>query len=182
MLSNLFGTDSFMEMLGTPTFWYTIVLLIGIVALLIACIRYWKQGGKWVIVGIFCLGYSALTIYSGININAYYSAKGGIRGAITGIFQTNEIEYVNTAEYKISNTELIQVGDSDTYSATIIMDEVFALDKDVDYMVYVNEMPCTYVENARDYVLADYKYTFYGENFNVILTYTLSFRFAFYTN
>ena len=30
MLSNLFGTDSFMEMLGTPAFWYTIVILIGI--------------------------------------------------------------------------------------------------------------------------------------------------------
>ena len=182
MFSKLFGTDSFMELLGTPSFWYTMVILVGIIILLVASIKHWSKGGKWILLGLFGVIYTGLTIWSGININQYYSASGGIYGAITGIFDTNEVEVVSSMEFKLSNIELTQVGDSDTYSANIVMNDVFALDKDVEYMVFVNDMPCTFVQNASDYVLADYRYAFYNDNFEIILDDTLNFRFAFYTN
>lgn len=182
MISNLFGANNFAELLGTPSFWYTMVILIGLVVLLVVCIKNWNKGGKFVLLGLFAIVYTGLTIFSGLNINEYYTASGGIYGAITGIFDTNEVEVVDSMEFKLTNMELTQVGDSDTYSATILVDDVFELDKDTKYMVYVNDMPCTYVENSSDYVLSNYKYTFYDDNFNVILTDTLNFRFAFYTN
>lgn len=182
MFSKLFGTDNFLELLGTPSFWYTLVILIGVIVIFVSCIKYWNKGGKWIVLGLFCVVYTGLTIFSGININAYYSAKGGIYGAITGIFDTNEVEVVSSMEFKLRNMELTQVGESDIYSANIVMNEVFALDKDVEYMVFVNNMPCTFVQNASDYVLADYRYAFYDDNFEVLLEDTLNFRFAFYTN
>lgn len=182
MFSKLTGTDSFLEMIGTPKFWYTVILLVGAVCLLVACIRYWNNGGKYGILSIFAVVFIGLTVYSGININAYYTARGGIIGTIAGIFKTNTVEYTDMAEYKISNVELLQVNNTDTYSATITMEDVFLLENNAKFMVYVNDSPCTYVENSRDYVLADYKYTFYDEEFNPLLTDILRFRFAFYTN
>lgn len=182
MLSWLFGTTDFMTMISTPRFWYTIAILIGLVVLLINCIKHWGNGGGYALLGIFTIGFISLTCFSLVNLNVYYEEKGGIHGAINGIFDTNQIEVVEEMKFKFTYTELVQQGETDKYSATITMPEVFNLEKDLSYMVYVNDMPCYFVENASDYVKANYGYVFYDENENLLMKDTLNFSFAFYTN
>lgn len=182
MISKLFGTDNIMNMLATPSFWYTILIIVGIIVLLYVGIRYWHEGGKYAIIGIFTIGFIVLTGYSAVNLNAYYSARGGIHGVISGIFDTNNVEVVETMNFELKNIELTQVGDTDTYSARINVSEVFNLENKCDYMVYVNDMPCYLVENASDYVKAEYKYSFLDNDFKELELDSLYFNFAFYTN
>ena len=181
MIARLFGTTKFLDMLGMPRFWFTLAIIIGVIVALVFCIKYFKKGGKFVLLTIFILGMIAISTYSGIQLNYYYNARGGIYGAITGIFKPNEVNVVENLSYEFKNVELTQDHDN-IYSANIIIGDVMKLDKDVNYGVYVNDTPCDYVENASNYVLAKYTYKFYDNDLREILEDTLTFRFAFYTD
>ncbi len=180
MIAKLFGTDSFLTMLGMPKFWFIMAIIVGLIVALVYCIKYFKSGGKYVLLILFTVAMIALTTYSGVQLYYYYNAHGGIYGALTGIFNPNEV-VVNELNYEFKNIELKEDGDN-IYSADIIINEVMQLDKDTVYGVYVNNMPCDYVENAQDYVMADYTYKFYDRQMYEIIEDTLSIKFAFYTN
>jgi len=181
MFSQLLSIRDFFSMLANPTFWFILVAGIGLILVILASIKNFRVG-KYVLITIFTIGVVALTTFSGIQLNYYYNTSGGIYGAITGIFKTNEVTIVDNIAYEFTNTELVQVGDTDTYSASIIINEVMELENNIEYDVFVNDVPCDYVQNSTDYVLANYIYCFYDEEFNVLCEDTLTFRFAFYTN
>lgn len=180
-MTEIFGTDKMTDLIAKPVFW---IMIIGVIALLVVIVFSIKHpaGGKYVLFTILGVAILGVTAYSGIQLNYYYSASGGIYGAITGIFETNEIEVISKASYRIKNTELTQVYETNTYSATISFSEVFELSKDYKYMIYVNDMPCNDVHNASDYITGKYTYTFYDEEMKALHTDTLTIKFAFYEN
>lgn len=181
MLNMILGIGNFFDLLADPSFWIMVIGAIGLVFVIIACIKH-PTGGKYVLLTIFSVAMLGVTAYSGIQLNYYYSASGGIYGAISGIFDTNEVEKISKASYLIKNTELTQVYETDTYSATISFSDVFELSKDSKYMIYVNDMPCNNVHSASDYITGEYTYTFYNEFMQELHTDTLTIRFAFYSN
>ena len=179
MISKLFGTDKFLDLLGTPTFWYTVIILVGVIAFLLACLKNPKVG-KWVLLAIFIVAWIAVTAYSGIQLNYYYNATGGIYGTITGIFDTNKVEIEDNLVFNFDNIELTESSNGD-YIASIIINEILSVGSD-KVGVYVNEMPCTYVDNNSDYVVAKYTYSFLDNDMSILCTDTLTMYFAFYEN
>ena len=158
-----------------------IYVVLGIVLLLIIlaiCVK--SPQGKWFFGTICMVIMIAGTCYCGIQLNYYYTASGGIFGKLSGIFETNVVE-VENASFSFINIELTQTKD-ESYSAVITSSDVLQLENGIVYGVKVNGEPCVNVENARDYVTAEYTYSFYNERFEVLCTDTLYFRFAFYTN
>lgn len=126
---------------------------------------------------------TGLTVYSIINLDYYYSVKGGLFGYISGIFETNKVA-VDNLEFSIKNIEMLKVEeDSDTYIAKVYTSESIAkLTVGEEYIVYVNGVPCNNYEYASDYVLAKYTYSFCNEYFDEILRDTLDIRFFFDTS
>lgn len=181
MLSWLTGTDKFVDMLSNPTFWYTIVAIIGVIVVIIACFKFPKMG-KYIIFSLLGTVLLIMTAYSLVQLEKYYSAKGGTYGQLKGFFETNKAEELDTNKLSITNIELLQ-NDTDTnvYSASLQITDVYILENDSEYLILINSVPCTSSENQSDYVKAEYTYTFYNKNKEEILTDTLDITFAFYS-
>ena len=163
------------------TSWFYDLLAVGFIAFIIWLVLKYKQARAPIVFCIILL-LIGFTAYACIELNYYYTAEGGIFGKITGIFQTNTVE-VSEQTFSFENMELTQEN-GDTYSLKITSDEVFALEDDQQFIVYVNNEPCYYVDNSNSnqYVVAKYSYTFLDENLKELCTDTLTFNFAFYTN
>lgn len=173
--------EKFGEMLATPKFWYIIIAIIGLIILIVNCLKYPKVG-KWVLFSVFYLGFLCLTAYSCVQLNIFYKTKGGIIGQISGIFENNQVEIVDDITYEFKNTELIQIGDTNKYSSSVSVPEIMNLENGVKYQVLVNDVPCGYADNNEDYIIAKYNYIFFDENFNSLLQDTLTINVAFYSN
>ena len=156
-----------------------IIIVIGIV--LVAFI---KSSNAKFFVGVFLFIVLLVSgIYSGLQLHTYYSAEGGIYGVITGVFNPNEVKVVNSIEYSFENIELTQLHD-DTYNAEILLKDVVSFDGTKNYGVFINNAPCDFVQYSSfgEYLIAKYEYCFLDNSFEDILTDTLEFKFAFYTN
>ncbi len=161
------------------TMW-KIAFLIAIVVLIGYCLRY--KNGKIIIVTVICAVVLGFTTYCGVQLDRHYSARGGIFGQLKDWYNPNEVVVSDDVSFSFKNLALTK--DGDIYSAKITSDKVLnlELEDDLTYGVYVNGMPCNYVEITKDYVLAEYRYAFYDVNFNALIDDTLSFKFAFYVN
>ncbi len=158
-----------------------ILIVIIIIALIYCCFKF-KNGRIIIITGLIVL-FVGFTAYAGIQVNYYYTAEGGIKGEITGIFETNKVEVVDNIVYSFNNVELTKKSDS-RYSASITIDEILdkGLTNKTNYAVFVNDTPCTYSYNEDDYVIAKYTYQFLNSDIEELITDTLNLQFAFYTN
>ena len=128
----------------------------------------------------FAIALVAVTVWCGINLGYYYTAKGGIFGALSGIEQTNTVT-ITDAEFSFENIELTQV-EGDRYSARVNSSDTFKLDNDAQYMVLVNDYPCSDVEVFDTYITASYTYEFLTDEMQSILTDTLNIAFVFDNN
>ena len=156
---------------------WKVAIIVGIILIVYACIRY-PKGGKWVLMGVLVIAYIGVTAYSIVQLNFYYKAEGGIIGQITGIFDTNKVEVVDNLKFDFNNVELTQVN-GNKYQAKFTTNEVLNLDNNIDYGLYVNNMPCYDVQATSDYVIAKYGYTFYDNSLGVKCTDILTFNIAF---
>ena len=157
---------------------YDLLILIAIIAVIILCV--WKKESRPFVYTVAVILFVGATIFCGIQLNFYYTASGGIFGAITGIFDTNVAE-VEELSFSLKNIELTQDHD-EVYSARILTNEIIKLAEGENFMAYVNDEPCSSVKNASDYVVFEYSYVFMGEDFNSLCEDTLTMRFSFYTN
>lgn len=124
--------------------------------------------------------YAGVTAYCIVNLNIYYNASGGIFGTVTGIFKpTVSIEETS---FTFENVELVQYLDTDTYSCKILVNNKVEVDDDKNYMVYVNERPCSNVSVNSEMLTADYRYQFFDESNKLLCDDTLLIRFAFSQN
>ncbi len=162
------------------TWLYAILGAIVIIAILVAVIKY--PASRVYVFTFLGIGLICLTIYSGINLNYYYTEQGGIFGYIDGIFDTNSVE-VEELTIKLDNIEMTREHeDSTIYSAEVLTNEVMTIDGEVNYSLFINGQPLSKVEYATDYVIAEYDYIFMGVEKEILCEDTLFIRFAFYSN
>ena len=170
-----------LALFNIDTSWiWKVAIIIGVILIIYACIKY-PKGGKLVLFGVLIVGYLGVTAYSIVQLNYYYKAEGGIIGQITGIFNTNEVEVVDNLKFDFNNVELTQV-DGDKYQARFVTNEVLNLDDNIDYGLYVNDMPCYNVQANSNYVIAQYGYTFYDNSMTIKCSDILTFNIAFNDN
>ena len=160
---------------------FKIAGIIAVVAIIVALIKH--ENGKIFLGFVAGIAFIVATVYCGVQLNYYYTETGGIYGQIVSLYNPNKVTITNNVSYSFENIVLTQDYDN-IYSARITSDEVLnlVLDENASYGVYVNEMPCSYVEITDDYVIAKYEYAFLGEDMSILMTDTLTFKFAFYTN
>lgn len=173
--------EKFGEMISTPKFWYIVIALIGLIILIINCLKHPKVG-KWVLFGVFYIGFLILTVYSCIQLNIHYKTKGGIFGQISGIFEPNQVKVVDDITYEFTNTELVQVGETNKYSSSVSVPEIMNLENGVKYQLLINDVPSGYTDNNEDYIVSRYNYIFYDEDFNILKQDILIIKIAFYSN
>lgn len=159
---------------------YLLVAVLIVFVIYLLCKQ--SEGAKVIFTTLLIIVLGVGTVYSGIEINKYYSATGGIIGQISGIFNTNEIEVGDNLEIKLNNIELTKV-DEESYVARFEEtdeDKIIHLAEDKDYNVYINDIPCLNLETSMPNVIsANYTYNFYSENQELILSDTINFKFAF---
>lgn len=171
-----------LTMLFNTNWIYDVILGIGIILCIIACIK--SPQAKYFIATIVAVVMVTLTGYSTIQLNYYYRASGGIRGAIEDIISPNEVDtnLVSEIQFNFKNVMLTETGNQNQYSATFIDSQNLKLSPKNVYTILVNDTPCTSVDSDVDYVIAKYSYNFYDENKSLIINDTLTFNFSFFTS
>lgn len=164
------------------TILYTLLGTLAVVGLIYLMIkvpksRYFVVGACWIIACGFA-------VFCGYHLNIYYNEKGGIFGAITGIFETNVV-VVDDLNFSMQNLELLKKSEDDdtTFVAKAGQNKVLSqLTSGQSYTIFVNGVPVTDAEYASDYLFAKYEYTFFDETMTEICSDTLEIRFAFDKN
>lgn len=153
-----------------------IALVIGVILLLVKV-----PGSRMIIAGVFVLLIAASGVFSGIKLNEYYNAEGGIFGKIDDIINPNKVEISNQAtSIDFDFSQVVLTGTDDTsYSAKFTSEEVLTLDSNSNYKVFVNGSPCKIIDYTSSSLVCKYNYVFYGSEGNVILEDELSFTFGF---
>ena len=159
---------------------YTTPILIGIAILFVIWFIIKFPNGKIFIYTLVACAIFGSAIYSGINIVNYKNARGGIFGTIEDIDSPNYV-IQNETTFEFQNIMMTQSTDG-TYEARFQTDSVVKLSAEQKYKITVNNLPCKYVVHSNDYVVCEYQYNFYDEDFNSILSEpdTIQFKIAFY--
>ena len=127
---------------------------------------------------VVCILTSA--VFSGIKLNQYYSAEGGIYGKIENFFGVNEVETIDTMTYKLNNINFTSTINENEYDADFIIYETNELNPDIEYMVLFNDKPCSTSKVGSEFISAEYIYNFYDENENVINSDSITIKIATY--
>lgn len=154
------------------------VIIIAILAVVFLFVK--VEGVRWfvVIAIVLVVGFSG--VYSGIKINQYYSAQGGIYGKLEDLIKSNQVEVEQSKTYinfNFSNVNLTE-NNYGYYSARFVSNDTITLDSNSQYFATVNSMPCKIVEYDKYHFVAKYNYSFYDEQNNYILTDELTFTFG----
>lgn len=120
-----------------------------------------------------------------VDLNDYYSARGGVFGVLTGMTENNQgtVEVTDKIKFSLNNIVITQEADTDKYSATIYLNDIVSLETDKDYSVTVNKEPCSSSISSAgttSYVKADYVYRFLDDNLENLCEDTLTFNIAFF--
>ena len=169
-----------LEMLLKNEWFY--VALSAIVLIFIIWILCKYKGSRIYVFSFLGIALIAFTIFSIIQLDIYYSARGGIFGYIGDIFSSNmvEIKVTENIEVSLANIEMTKESDEE-YSATIMTHDIIAeLGVGEKYYIEVNGTPVTSVNYASQYVKAEYEYSFLDKDFEELFHDTLFINFAFY--
>lgn len=171
-----------LSLLFNSSFWIGFGVVAVICIIIWICAKY--PSAKVFVLSLFGSAFAvaliAVTVWCGINLGYYYTARGGIFGALSGIDQTNTVT-ITDAEFNFENIELTRV-EGDRYSATVNSNGTFKLDNDAEYIILVNGYPCSDVEMFDTYITASYTYEFLSDELQPILTDTLNIAFVFDNN
>ncbi len=167
-----------LNLLFNPSFFVGIFVAVLIVFLIVLMIKH--PSFRLACFFILVIVYVFVTLYCVINLNIYYNASGGIIGEVTGLFSPTVS--VEESVFNFDNLELVQYLDTDTYYCKITSNKVVTVDDEKDYVVYVNDKPCSNVIVNKELLSADYHYLFFDENNNLLCDDTLFIRFSFGTN
>ena len=160
------------------SYWVDIVIAVLFIIGAIACAKWHKLG--YVLFGAFTIFLGFCSAFSIRNLDTYYSAEGGIIGAITGTNQ-NEV-VVEEMSFDFKDVVFTATGAENEFEAKFVTDKTFALNKSKYIQLLVNGQPCDYLVNASDYIVAEYNYVFYDRDMNPIGVDTLTFHMSFYDN
>lgn len=168
---------------GLSTFFITLLGMILGVVLFYIYVKF--PNGRIVLAVIGGLLVFGSSIYCGLVINDYYSVKGGIYGTLKGYFEKQEeiknsknVDFIDLFS-DFTNITLTQYGDC--YRATFSSNKIMELDINKCYVLLINDTPCGVLDYSTDYLSADYMYTFYNQDQEIIITDTLELNLSFYS-
>ena len=160
------------------SYWVDIVLVVLLGFALIGSL-YWDKLKVLIVLltSVFIIGCGAYSIY---NLYHYYTAEGGT----IGIIQTQDKNnvYVDNLSFDFKNVVFYATGAENEYEAKFTTEKTFKLDSTKYCELLVNGMPCDYVVNSSDYLIAEYNYNFYDEDLDVTINDKLTFHMSFYNN
>lgn len=160
---------------------YDFIIVIAIFIAIILCMKY--PSARYVIVTVIVLCFMLFTAWCGVNLHYYFTAHGGIHGAISELYSFNTIvvDYDNLS-MSIDDIVLMKEDDTDIYSSLSYSNDDFKFDVNDSYICYISEVPCQIKEYGSDYLMVDYNYEFLDYDKNVIYSDTLYLRFSFDNN
>lgn len=164
-------------------FWYDLLFIALAIGIVYLCFKY--KSAKYWVATIAMVALVIFTGYCGIQLNAYYSAEGGIWGYIDGLINPNTgtVQVVSDKlEFTIDNIVMTEQIDG-TYSAKIYLPDVLQLEEGKNYSVSVNDEPCSKVEfsaGTTSYARAEYAYAFMDTNLNTLCVDTLVFNVSLF--
>ena len=153
------------------------VLILTITLVVIALIKYPQS--RWFVGTVLTVALITSAIYSAIELNAYYSAEGGIAGTITGYFDKNKVD-VTDMSFNFKDIMMTENGQENGYSAIFLSDKTIKLSTGSEFKVTLNGIPVDIVESTSNYVVAEYTYAFYNKELVEVFVDTLTLEFAFY--
>jgi len=161
-----------LNLLFNPDFWYYILIIGALVLGIFFSVKY--VAFRWIFSTLICLVLVGTSIYSGVKLDKYYGAEGGIYGYIQGIVN-NEIKVEETEEYTITIDEVafsgtVNVGE---HIVECKSDVIFKLDETKDYGVYINGVPISNMKSGHNFVSGEFTYLFMSQTDEVIKNDTL---------
>lgn len=172
-----------LSLLFNKSFFTGIATMLVIIAIIYCCLKF-PQARVYVftLLGMLLVG---STFYSIYQINAYYSASGGIYGKLTTLLKSNQATTTQSADGTTIQLNGIVLTEADgVYSATITKSDTLSFDKNKTYTILVNGDPTTSTYNygTTTTIRADYHYIFEDDNFSTLLDDNLIINFASYSN
>lgn len=158
---------------------YDLLILIICLILLIIFI---KSETFRIILGVVIASiYLLFTAWCGVQINNYYSATGGIYGELQNFIKPNNV-LVNNLVFTFDNLVLTETGKENEYGLSISTSDILDLTENVNYCIFVNGTPTSYIKSSTEFIIANYDYVFYDEDLNIKFKDTLTLKFSFYEN
>lgn len=151
------------SLLFDKIFWISLLICATLAGFVIMFVL--KPKSRPWIISLSCIVLIGTSIPCTVNLNRYYSAKGGIKGVLSTIINSENKAEIEEKTISLKNI-MLTLDDDGNYSATIFPETNLNLDKDKTYSVSVNGSPCGYVEVNTDYILAKYTYNFYDKDKN----------------
>lgn len=158
---------------NTMKYVFLIILAACIFLLLVSLIKYDKKHTILKTLGFLLL--TGVTIFSGIMSYQYISAKGGIYGSPTTSDKMNQAE-VTDLTFNLKNVMMKNTDTPNEYEANFELNQTLTLEDDEKYVCSVNDMPCVISTYSHSYFVSNYTYTFYNDDFEKILTDTLTMK------
>ena len=160
------------------------ILAIAIVALIIVlCVKF--KGFRYSVFTILFVVVLALGTISGLNINKYYNAEGGIFGYIGQVFSSNQGSSLiekSDITIKIDNVTLEKQADN-TYTANIILNEQITLDDTKNYEFFINGFNADVEEYSFTHFKGSFTQFFYlDKELTETSAKTIKFAMYMYTN
>ena len=168
------------SILGNPIFWYITfgVALLAIIGIL--CGAYPTL--RWVFGTAFVFVLMGTAVFSSVMLNQYYTAEGGMYGYIQTLINQNESKKISELSYDCGSISFAPSVNKDEYTATFYVDEVLKVEPNTTYGLFVNGVPCSEISFATDHVGANYKYSFYDYEDNVLYVDTLDIKVSMFDN
>ena len=134
----------------------TILTIVLVIVLIILFIKF--EFLRIAVVTILSILYTLISIYCGYQVNNYYASSGGIIGELTNIVKPNQV-VVQELKINLKYSEFT-LKDDGKYSLETSTNSPFDLTEDTNYIVLVNSKPCASTIIDKDYISAEYTYSF----------------------
>lgn len=149
-----------LTLLFDKQFWISLLICLALAGVVVLYAL--KPKSRPYIITALCGVLIVTSAVSIVNLNRYYNAQGGIRGILSSVINgENKGEIVDNSVSL--NNVMLTLDEDGNYSAKIIPEKQLELDAEKIYSVLVNGLPCSYVEDYPDYILAKYEYNFYDK-------------------
>lgn len=166
----------------------TIFAIIGGICIALLIWAFIKFKSLRIFIGCAILALLVFTGFiSGVRLNQYYNASGGVIGQITGVYNPNIVESNFDGEFNIKDVNFVKNETTGKYEIVIFDENSTSLNENEFYIVKVNDEPCQILYSSKDAVQAKYTYLFQGNNlvgdtYEELAVDTMTINFAFYGN
>lgn len=152
-----------------------ILIIVLIIALIGFAIKF--KSVRKLFLSIVVIIIYGVTMMNGVQIYKYINAS----GVVFGELEENQTSEVSIQDLKFDFSDIVLTqSEGDTYSAKFESGEVISLEENQNFLMTVNDAPCSFVESSSDYIITKFKYSFLNDSLEEILSDELTFKFSFF--